>query len=228
MPTQRTLLRRLAVLLVVGGLVVLGWVGVTWRWQEPLTALYTKYEQRQLGERYDVLARNVGRRVGDLAATARAYRLGVERGDPIGRLSISRLGLDMMLVEGTDEVSLKKGPGRDERSRMPGEGGLVYVAGHRTTYLAPFAHIEKLRAGDRIHLEMPYADFTYEVAGHWIVDKADLSVLRSPGHETIRLQACHPRFFATERYVVFANLLAVTPPSTVREAVAAGVHRRTA
>ena len=113
----------------------------------------------------------------------------------------------MILVEGTDEASLRKGPGRDERSFLPGEGKLVYVAGHRTTYLAPLAEIDQLRAGDRVELEMPYGLYVYEVTGHRIVADDDLSVLRSPGRELLRLQACHPRFMASQRYVVSARLI---------------------
>ena len=56
----------------------------------------------------------------------------------------------MVLVDGTDESSLKKGPGRDRRSYMPGQNRLVYIAGHRTTYLAPFSHINDIRPGDYI------------------------------------------------------------------------------
>ena len=55
----------------------------------------------------------------------------------------------MVLVDGTDESSLKKGPGRDLRSYMPGQNRLVYIAGHRTTYLAPFSHIDAIRPGRR-------------------------------------------------------------------------------
>ena len=76
----------------------------------------------------------------------------------------------MVVVDGTDEDSLKKGPGLDRRTYMPGEGQLVYIAGHRTTYLAPFAHIERMKAGDPISLEVPYGTFRYRVLKHRIVD----------------------------------------------------------
>ena len=115
-----------------------------------------------------------------------------------------RLGLDMVMVEGTDTDSLKKGPGRDARTFMPGEGRLVYVAGHRTTYAAPFADIDQLEKGDRVTLEMPYGTFVYIVDRHRIVDDNELSVLRSGRGEEVALQACHPRFFATQRYIVWA------------------------
>ena len=92
---------------------------------------------------------------------------------------------------------------------MPGEGELVYIAGHRTTYRAPFARIDQLTRGDRVSLAMPYGRFEYVVTGHSVVDDEDLSVLRSHGRDVLALQACHPRFFATERYIVWADLAGV-------------------
>jgi sortase A len=117
----------------------------------------------------------------------------------------------MLLVNGTDEASLKKGPGRYLGDFMPGQGQLVYIAGHRTTYLAPFSHIDALRPGDEVTIEMPYATFVYRVTGHRIVVSTDLAVLKSPGHELLELQACHPRFFATHRYIAYALPVEVIP-----------------
>ena len=117
----------------------------------------------------------------------------------------------MILVNGTDDATLKKGPGRDLRTYMPGEGQLIYIAGHRTTYLAPFAHIEKMRVGDAITLEVPYGTFRYRIFRKRIVTADDLAVLHSHGREVVVLQACHPRFFATHRYLVYARLARVEP-----------------
>jgi sortase A len=117
----------------------------------------------------------------------------------------------MILVNGTDHDSLKKGPGRDLRTFMPGENRLVYIAGHRTTYLAPFSHIDRLKPGDRVTIEVPYATFIYTITHHRIVEATDLSVLRSPQHEVVALQACHPRFFASQRYIAYARLVRVEP-----------------
>jgi sortase A len=117
----------------------------------------------------------------------------------------------MVVVDGTDHDSLTKGPGLDRRTYMPGEGQLIYIAGHRTTYLAPFAHIERMRSGDLVSLEVPYATFRYRVYTHRIVAADDLAVLRSSGHEIVELQACHPRFFASHRYIVYARLVRIEP-----------------
>ena len=148
---------------------------------------------------------------GQIRSVARRYRLESKRGQAIGRMRVPRLGLNMVVVDGTDESSLKKGPGRDRRTYMPGEGQLTYIAGHRTTYLAPFAHIERIKAGDAVRLELPYGTFRYRIFTHRIVNADELAVLHSHGREIVALQACHPRFFASQRYIVYARLMEIEP-----------------
>ena len=114
-------------------------------------------------------------------------------------------------MAGTDHDSLTKGPGWDRSTFLPGESQLVYIAGHRTTYSAPFAHIDSLRPGDLVTIEVPYGTFTYAVRSHRVVPADDLSQLESHGREVVALQACHPRFFATHRYIAYARLLRVEP-----------------
>ena len=142
---------------------------------------------------------------------ARRYQLASHEGSALGRIVVHRLGLNMIFLDGTDESSLERGPGRDLQTSMPGENRLVYIAGHRTTFLAPFSHIDALRAGDEITLELPYATFIYRVTRHVIVPATDLSVLRPGTQELLALQACHPRFFATHRYIVYARPMSITP-----------------
>ncbi len=154
-------------------------------------------------------------------ADATRFRREAKPGQAIGRIVIGRIGLNMVVVDGADHETLKKGPGRDVRSYMPGQDRLVYIAGHRTTYLAPFSHIDAIRGGDYIRLEMPYATFVYRASAHRVVTAGDLSVLRSPRHEQLELQACHPRFFATHRYIVYAKLVSVQPRGGTPYAVSA-------
>jgi sortase A len=209
--------------MIGAGLLALAWTATVWRWQDPFTALYTSWEQRGLAQQYNRLQRswkppaNAHTGAGALRAAitrdAAAYRRDTHPGEAIGRIVIGRLGLDMALVDGTDHDSLTKGPGRDVQSYMPGQNRLVYIAGHRTTYLAPFSHIENIRVGDYITIEVPYGTFTYRAINHKIVPATDLAMLRSPDHELLRLQACHPRFFATHRYIVDARLVSVKPRS---------------
>jgi sortase A len=207
-------------LLVAAGVLTLAWVLVVWRWQDPFTALYTMWRQHQLTSQYEkrfqafkapTPGTSVAAERRNIAREAKRYRLESKRGEAIGRIRAPRMGINMILVNGTDHETLKKGPGRDLRTFMPGENRLVYIAGHRTTYLAPFSHIDQLQPGDRITIEVPYATFIYSVTHHRIVKATDLSVLRSPLHEQLELQACHPRFFATHRYIAYARLVRVEP-----------------
>jgi sortase A len=220
---MRRLSRIAGTILAVAGLGMLVWVLVVWRWQDPFTALYTHWKQHQLAQAYERrfseyepahLRQNevsISARTKVIAREARLYRIHSGRGQAIGRIRVPRLHLNMILVNGTDHNSLRKGPGRDRRTYMPGEGQLVYIAGHRTTYLAPFAHIERLLSGDAVTLDVPYATFRYRVFKHRIVGAHEMSVLRSHGVEVVELQACHPRFFASERYIAYARLVRVEP-----------------
>jgi sortase A len=213
--------RILGTVLVVAGALTLVWALLVWQWMDPFTGLYTKWKQHQLAAQYDKRAAAfrpataVGaslaaeRRV--IAREARAYRAATYRGEAIGRIRIPRIGLNMILVDGTDHDTLKKGPGRYLGSFMPGENRLIYIAGHRTTYLAPFSHIDDIHKGDAVTIEVPYGTFTYRISGHRVVAADDVSVLRSPRHERLILQACHPRFFASHRYLQYGQLLRVEP-----------------
>jgi sortase A len=210
--------------MIVAGVCSIGWVLLVWQWQDPFTAIYAKYEQHKLASTFSqrfaeyhapAAPKPTGEPAADLhrkiAAEARAYRRSLHEGEPVGRLIVPRLGLKSIVVNGTGHDDLTKGPGRELHTFMPGEGELIYVAGHRTTYLAPFAKIDKLRAGDPITFVLPYATFHYEVTTHVIVAADDLAVLRSHHKEVLALQACHPRFFATHRYIAYAKLVRVEP-----------------
>ena len=218
---MRRFARILGGVLIAAGVLTLAWVVVVWRWQDPFTALYTHVQQNRLSHSYErrVEAFHAKPTHGkglaavrlQIAAEARTYERALHTGDPVGRLQIGRIGLKMVVVQGTDHETLKKGPGHYEPSALPGEGHLIYVAGHRTTYLAPFAHINDIEVGDYITFSVPYATFTYRVRRHYIVRSDQLSVLQDHGSEILRLQACHPRFFATHRYIVDAALTTITP-----------------
>jgi sortase A len=220
----KRVMRITGTLLLAAGIGMLVWVVVVWRWQDPFTAVYTTWKQHQLSQSYndrveafrlpEPKAKTAATSVvtaAQIRAQARRYRLATTRGQSVGRLRVPRLDLNMVVVDGTDHDSLTKGPGLDRRTYMPGEGQLVYIAGHRTTYLAPFAHIERIKAGDEVSLELPYGTFRYRVFTHKIVGANDLAVLKSHGREVVELQACHPRFFASHRYIVYARLMQIDP-----------------
>jgi len=227
---MRRFARVTGALLIASGVLLLAWGLLVWQWQDPFTALYTHWQQGRLAQslerefvdfRPHADASGLVAERRQIAADAARLRRTATRGQPIGRIVIGRIGLKMVLVNGTDHDSLTKGPGRDLRSYMPGQDRLVYIAGHRTTYLAPFSHIDAIRPGDFVRLEMPYATFVYRATKHRVVAANDLSVLRSPRHELLELQACHPRFFATQRYIVYAKLVAVQPRGGTPYAVSA-------
>lgn len=134
----------------------------------------------------------------------------------MARLRIPTLGVDEVVVNGTDQDSLKRGPERYLGTAMPGEGELVYIAGHRTTYGAPFSRIDRLRQGDRIFVELPYGTIEYEITGSRIVPASQTSVLKSKSYEQLVLQACHPRFFASHRFLADAKPVRVTPRGSDR------------
>ena len=206
------------------GLGLLAWSATVYLWKDPFTTAYTAYEQRRLDSSFDARLDHwrrthtaspkieATRGLPDLRRVARAYRRLSAEGDALARLEIPKLGLDIVVVNGTDTADLRRGPGRHLATYMPGERELVYVAGHRTTYGAPFSAIDDLRPGDRVLLELPYATLEYRVVGHRIVDDEELSVLRTRHREELALQACHPRFFASQRYIVYARLVRATPP----------------
>lgn len=214
-PPRGRLVRRIGTAAIALGLALIAWSAVTALWNDPVTSLYTRWQQHRLGDELAELRTQFARRRATssfparkpwaAAFEARRLRVSAHAGTPLGRIVVPRLGVDMIVVFGTDPRSLKKGPGLHADTFLPGEGNLVYIAGHRTTFAAPFAKIDSLRPGDRIALEMPYGDFEYTVSGHQIVDDRDLSVLRQRRRETVALQACHPRFFASQRYIVWAR-----------------------
>jgi len=213
---------RLGTLLLVIGIGVLAWAATVYLWKDPFTTAYTAYEQRRLEsnlnrqfESWKPKREPVSRPVkpkpqDDVSREAKRFRLATDDGDAIARMRVPRLGLNLVVVNGTSSSDLRRGPGRHMDTSMPGEGGLVYVAGHRTTYGAPFSNIDRLETGDTIFVELPYGAIEYRVTSHRIVDDNDLSVLESRGREELVLQACHPRFFASQRYLVYARPVSVT------------------
>ena len=209
---MRRLLRWLGTLLILAGVAMLAWSVAVWRWEDPFTSLYTSYEQRQLTSVLHDRFVTFGEPTVDHAADARRYRRSTKPGEAIGRLVVPRLGLDMVLVYGVDPETLKRGPGLHPRTFLPGQERLVYIAGHRTTYGAPFSKIDRMRKGDVVRIEMPYGTFTYTVTRHRIVAATNLSVLKTRRYEQVALQACHPRFFASHRWITYGRLTKVEPP----------------
>jgi sortase A len=228
-------IRKLGFVLTGFGALLILWVAVTlWR-GDPITSLYTRYEQHGLAARLTATEKQ-WRQVAvseDTATKKRApasalqarirreaigFRKTLHNGDPIGRIIIGRIGLDMVVVQGTTEGDLAKGPGHydaasGESTGLPGMGGVVAIAGHRTTFLHPFRYINDLKVGDYITVVMPYGTFHYRVYAHEVVPSTDWRILQRRSFEELVLSACHPLYSATHRWVVFARL-AGGPSST--------------
>lgn len=206
--------------LITSGILLLVDVGVTLAWQEPFSALIAMREQDELERKLeDALSAyrpppsTADRR--QIAAAAARYRRGLERGDAVGRIELPTLDRSYVMVQGTDTPTLRKGPAHYPEMPLPGEGGTVGVAGHRTTYLAPFRTIDQLDPGERVVVEMPYGRFTYRVERSRIVRPDAVWVKRHVEYERIILTACHPLYSAEKRLVVFARLEKVEPVSKV-------------
>jgi sortase A len=225
-------IRRIGLGLAAAGVLLLLWVTVTlWR-GDPITSLYTRYEQHALAGRLaEVESSAAVATIGGTRTTggtslrasirraAIGYRLSLKNGDPVGRIVIPRMHLKMVIVEGTTTGDLEKGPGHynaasGESTNLPGMGGVIAIAGHRTTFLHPFRHIDELKAGDHIYLEMPYGTFRYTVYLHRVVEWNNWSILSRRPFEELVLSACHPLYSATHRWVVFARLDATARRAT--------------
>jgi sortase A len=138
----------------------------------------------------------------------------LELGQPLGRIVIPELGVKPVVVHGTRWAQdLSRGPGHFPETSLPGLGSVTAIAGHRTTFGAWFRHIDDLEAGDAIELRLAYGTFRYEVVGHEIVDDEDWSVIDKRPYDTLVLSACHPLYSASQRWIVYARLVAVELPT---------------
>ena len=209
----------LSVVMVTAGAVVLGDAALTLAWKEPVSSLYGQLKQNEAASQLDELqteflastpAPKETKRpvdpVQEARKLAKSFQSRLQTGKPIGRIQIPSTGVDFVVIEGTDTASLKKGPGHYPDTALPGEGKTIGVAGHRTTYLAPFRNIDKINQGDEVRIDMPYATFTYKVTDTKIVEPTATQIVDDVGRERLVLTACHPLYSAAQRYVVFADL----------------------
>jgi sortase A len=196
---MRAVLRFIASVLMVSGVLLIADAGITLAWQEPISAVMAERQQGKLEKAlFDPPRRVV---VGKPL-----------KGDAIARLRLPSLDKTYFVVEGTDTETLQKGPGHYPDTPLPGERGTSAIAGHRTTYGAPFRQIDQLKRGDRIVVDMPRGTFVYRVERTKIVDDQDLSVLDTKPWDRLMLSACHPLYSAEQRVIVFARFVKREPP----------------
>jgi sortase A len=223
------LARMLAYALIAIGALALVDAGVTLLWQEPITALYALLRQDRLSGDLHAIERaaptpleqhalaslpDERRRVAYLAGELERH---AGAGSAVGRIVIPRIGASYVVVKGTGTEELKSGPGVYPETTFPGIPGTTAIAGHRTTYLAPFRDINLLRPGNRILLNMPYAHFSYTVIGQRVVSPSDVSAaVSSVGYTRLVLSACTPLFSAAKRLLVYARLTRTLPVGAAR------------
>ena len=231
--------RRIGTILIVLGVVAIAYGAAVLFWRDPVTDLYTRYQQHKLaGELESDWPSYQTRRIdpsltglsaiqaavrAQVAANARDFQRRLRDGRPMGRLVVRRMGLRVIFVHGTNWAhDLSKGPGHYVQTSVPGLGKTTAIAGHRTTFGAPFRHIDRLRKGDPIVVRLPYGTFLYRVTGHRVVKDNDWSIIRQRGFDELVLSACHPLYSASHRWVVFARLSEVTPSIGQPYVLAAG------
>jgi sortase A len=206
------------------GVLLLLDAGLTLAWQEPVSAFMASRDQAALQDELDGLDKQVEADKRSLAPLdslidgkaqmkqlARLQRRRDRKGDPVGRLKMPAIDRSYVVVEGTDLGTLRKGPGHYPKTPLPGEGGTVGVAGHRTTYGAPFRTVNKLKRGDELEMDMPYGRFFYRVDKTQIVKPNAFWIVAKRKREMLVLSACHPLYSAARRIVVFSTLVRSEP-----------------
>lgn len=201
----RAVARFFAAVMAVSGALLIADAATTVLWQEPVSAFFAERNQAQLQRAFvDPPQRVTERRP--------------LPGDAIGRIEIPAIGVSEYVVEGTSTDDLRQGPGHYPDTPLPGGRGTSAIAGHRTTYGAPFRRVDKLQRGQRITVEMPSRTYVYRVEKTAIVDDSDLSVLDPVGHRRLLLSACHPLYSAAQRIIVYARQVALRPSRVAPDA----------
>lgn len=130
-------------------------------------------------------------------------------GDSLTRIRIPRIGVDVVVVEGTTASALRAGAGHYPSTPLPCEVGNVAIAGHRTTYGRPFHDLDQLEPGDRVILETPIGECTYEIQMEpFVVSPTQVEVVaNTPEEARLTLTTCHPKGSARQRLVATATMV---------------------
>lgn len=179
------------------------------------TGLQTARSQSQLRAQFEATQRRLGNAAGAHVTTPPAAIVPPQLAPPIpapplgsavGIIDIPKIGLSMVVVEGTGTSQLEAGPGHYPGTPLPGEAGNVAIAGHRTTYLHPFFHLDQLAPGDAIVLDTVQGLFLYRVQTAFAVDPTDVAVAGPTPAPSLTLTTCNPPYSASQRLVVRAGL----------------------
>jgi sortase A len=128
-------------------------------------------------------------------------------GSPMGEIRIPAIGIDQVIVSGTAAADLRQGPGHYTNTPLPGQAGNAGVAGHRTTYGHPFYNLNVLKVGDPVVLTTVQGVFVYDTTGSHVVSPSDGAILQNQSGAWVTLTTCNPRFSASTRLVVTAELV---------------------
>ena len=139
------------------------------------------------------------------------------QGEAVAMMKIPSINLTKAVVEGTSVDDLKKGPGHYTGTPLPGQPGNASLAGHRTTYGAPFNRIGELKNGDLIEVTTRQGSFNYRVTGQQVVDPSNVSVLNPTTDDRLTLTTCHPKYSAAKRLIVTAKLDTSPAPAAPAE-----------
>jgi sortase A len=216
-PVRRTANATGRVLITVGTLVLLFVAYQLWG-----TGIYESREQSRLRSQLNQDIAKAKRANQAVAGTTTTTLPPVPppEGDAVGFIDIPRIGLSRVVVQGVAVPDLRKGPGHDPTSPMPGQLGNAFIAGHRTTYGAPFGDLDQLGVGDVIKVATVQGKFTYKVTEQRVVDPSEVSVLdptpdpARPGHDlaTLTLTTCNPKYSAEQRLIIKAQLTPEAAP----------------
>ena len=229
---REKLMRAVPIMLLVVGALLLAEAAITVLWKEPISALLTASGQGALGDDLEKMeeqaaaeaAKNRKQMVKYQRRAAVKLNRDAGTSEALGRLRINKIGLNMVVVQGVDEeVSLKKGPGHYPQTPLPGQKGnwTVGIAGHRTTYDAPFRRINELKRGNKIIFTLPYGRFTYSIEKTRIVDAGYQKAFVPHGKDMIVLTACHPLYSAAQRILVYGKLTKTEARGKARRAARA-------
>ena len=135
-------------------------------------------------------------------------------GNAVAIIRIPGIRLEKAVVEGVSLPALKRGPGHYPDTPLPGQPGNAAIAGHRTTYGAPFSRLDELDRGDPILVTTRQGRFRYEVSSKTVVRPSETSVLDASDDNRLTLTTCEPKFSAARRLIVVATLVgeATEPP----------------
>jgi sortase A len=150
---------------------------------------------------------------GDGATTTQAPVPAVPTGEAVAIIRIPKIGVEKAVVEGTGVAALKQGPGHYPTTPMPGQPGNAAIAGHRTTYGAPFFRLDELQAGDLIQVTTRQGEFTYKMRDRLIVKPSQNEVLAPSDETLLTLTTCNPRYSAAQRMVIVAELTDTPAPA---------------